>query len=129
MSDGDGPGGLNGVVVAHGAIASAMVDAAEQITGIRGVLAPVSNSGCDRGALEERIWAAIGEAPSVVFVDLAAGSCLIAVLRRVRERPDVRVVTGVNLAMLVDFLFHRTLPAEEAAAHAAASGGSAIRVP
>lgn len=129
MSDGDGPGGLNGVVVAHGAIASAMVDAAEQITGIRGVLAPVSNSGCDRGALEERIWAAIGEAPSVVFVDLAAGSCLIAVLRRVRERPDVRVVTGVNLAMLVDFLFHRTLPADEAAAHAAASGGSAIRVP
>ena len=129
MSDGDGPGGLNGVVVAHGAIASAMVDAAEQITGIRGVLAPVSNSGCDRGALEERIWAAIGEDPSVVFVDLAAGSCLIAVLRRVRERPDVRVVTGVNLAMLVDFLFHRTLPAEEAAAHAAASGGSAIRVP
>ena len=129
MSDGDGPGGLNGVVVAHGAIASAMVDAAEQITGIRGVLAPVSNSGCDRGALEERIWAAIGAAPSVVFVDLAAGSCLIAVLRRVRERPDVRVVTGVNLAMLVDFLFHRTLPAEEAAAHAAASGGSAIRVP
>ena len=129
MSDGDGPGGLNGVVVAHGAIASAMVDAAEQITGIRGVLAPVSNSGCDRGALEERIWEAIGEQAAVVFVDLAAGSCLIAVLRRVRERPDVRVVTGVNLAMLVDFLFHRTLPAEEAAAHAAASGGSAIRVP
>jgi mannose/fructose-specific phosphotransferase system component IIA len=129
MSDGDGRGGLNGVVVAHGAIASAMVEAAEQITGIRGMLKPVSNSGCDRGALEERIWAAIGEEPSVVFVDLAAGSCLIAVLRRVRERPDVRVVTGVNLAMLVDFLFHRTLPAEEAAAHAAASGGSAIKVP
>ena len=129
MSDGDGRAALHGVVVAHGAIASAMVEAAEQITGIRGALAPVSNTGCDRGALEERIWAAIGEDPSVVFVDLAAGSCLIAVLRRVRERPDVRVVTGVNLAMLVDFLFHRTLPAEEAAAHAAASGGSAIRVP
>ena len=129
MSDGDGRAALHGVVVAHGAIASAMVEAAEQITGIRGALAPVSNTGCDRGALEERIWAAIGEQASVVFVDLAAGSCLIAVLRRVRERPDVRVVTGVNLAMLVDFLFHRSLPAEEAAAHAAASGGSAIRVP
>lgn len=132
MSDGaarDGRAELHGVVVAHGSIAAAMVDAAEQITGIRGVLAPVSNSGCDRGALEDRIWAAIGDGPSVVFVDLAAGSCLIAVLRRVRERTDVRVVTGVNLAMLVDFVFHRTLPAEEAAAHAAASGGSAIKVP
>jgi mannose/fructose-specific phosphotransferase system component IIA len=129
MSEATPPPELHGVVVAHGAIASAMVDAAEQITGIRGVLGSVSNSGCDRGALEERIWTAIGDGPAVVFVDLAAGSCLIAVLRRVRERSDVRVVTGVNLAMLVDFLFHRTLPADEAAAHAAASGGSAIKVP
>ena len=126
---GDGRPELRGVVVAHGSIAAAMVDAAEQITGPGSVLVPVSNTGCDRGALEDRIWAAIGAGPAVVFVDLAAGSCLIAVLRRVRERPDVRVVTGVNLAMLVDFLFHRTLPPEEAAAHAAASGGSAIKVP
>ena len=120
---------LRGVVVCHGRLAGALVEAAEQISGVTGALTAVSNTGCDRGALEERIWAAIGEQASVVFVDLAAGSCLIAVLRRVRERPDVRVVTGVNLAMLVDFLFHRSLPAEEAAAHAAASGGSAIRVP
>ena len=65
----------------------------------------------------------------MVFVDLAAGSCLIAALRRLREHPDVRVVTGVNLAMLVDFLFHRTLSVADAAAHAAASGGNAIKVP
>jgi mannose/fructose-specific phosphotransferase system component IIA len=51
------------------------------------------------------------------------------VLRRLRDRDDVRIVTGVNLAMLVDFLFHRTLPPAEAAAHAANSGGSAIKVP
>jgi mannose/fructose-specific phosphotransferase system component IIA len=120
---------LRGVVVGHGRIASAMVEAAEEITGLGGVLVAVSNTGCDRGALEARIWTAVGGGPAVVFVDLAAGSCLIAALRGLRERSNVRVVTGVNLAMLVDFLFHRTLPADEAAAHAAASGGSAIKVP
>lgn len=120
---------LRGVVVAHAGLAKAMVDAAEEISGLRGVLVPVSNTGCDRGALEERVTAAVGAEPAVVFVDLAAGSCLLAVLRRLRDREDVRIVTGVNLAMLVDFLFHRTLSPAEAAAHAASSGGSAIRVP
>ncbi|HEX6644423.1 MAG TPA: hypothetical protein VF037_07090 [Gemmatimonadales bacterium] len=120
---------LRGVVVGHGRVAAALVEAAEEITGLGGVLRPVSNTGCDRGALEARIEDAVGEGPAVVFVDLAAGSCLIAVLRRLRDREDVRIVTGVNLAMLVDFLFHRALPAAEAAAHAATSGGSAIRVP
>ena len=120
---------LKGVVVGHGSVAQALVEAAEEITGLRGVLIPVSNSGCDRGRLEERIATAVGSGAAVVFVDLAAGSCLLAVLRQLRDREDVRIVTGVNLAMLVDFLFHRTLPPAEAAAHAASSGGSAIRVP
>ena len=34
------------------------------------------------------------------------GSCLFAVLKRLRALPGVKVVTGVNLAMLVDFVFH-----------------------
>ncbi|MGH7535589.1 MAG: hypothetical protein ACREMG_08380, partial [Gemmatimonadales bacterium] len=62
-------------------------------------------------------------------VDLASGSCLFAVLSRLRETPEVKVVTGVNLAMLVDFVFHRTLDVEGAAARAAAAGEKAIRVP
>jgi len=36
-------------------------------------------------------------------------------------------VTGVNLPMLVDFVFHRGVSAEEAARRAAAKGGEAIR--
>jgi mannose/fructose-specific phosphotransferase system component IIA len=64
-----------------------------------------------------------------VFVDLASGSCLFAVLNRLRAMDGVKVVTGVNLAMLVDFVFHRTLPPDEAASRAAAAGAKAIRVP
>jgi mannose PTS system EIIA component len=120
---------LRGVVVCHGRLAEALVDAAEQISGVTGALTAVSNTGCDRGTLEQRVAEAVGEGPTVVFVDLASGSCLFAVLNRLHTNTASKVVTGVNLAMLVDFVFHRTLPLNEAAARAAIAGGKAIRVP
>lgn len=120
---------LRGVVVCHGALASALVQAAEQISGLADVLVPVSNTGCDREALEDRVIAAVNGQPAVVFVDLASGSCLFAVLKRLRSEQQVKVVTGVNLAMLVDFVFHRTLSPAEAASRAAAAGGKSIKVP
>jgi mannose/fructose-specific phosphotransferase system component IIA len=120
---------LRGVVVCHGKLAGALVEAAESISGVTGALVPVSNSGCDRDALEERVVAALADRPAVVFVDMASGSCLFAVLNRLRTTDGVKAVTGVNLAMLVDFVFHRSLPPAEAAARAAAAGARAIRVP
>jgi mannose/fructose-specific phosphotransferase system component IIA len=120
---------LHGVVVCHGKLAVALVEAAESISGVTGALAPVSNTGCDRESLEQRVMLAVDSRPGVVFVDLASGSCLFAVLKRLRAAPGVKVVTGVNLAMLVDFVFHRSLSPEEAATRAAAAGGRAIQVP
>ena len=119
---------LRGVVVCHGALAGALVQAAEQISGLTGVLVPVSNTGCDREALEDRVIAAVNGQPAVMFVDLASGSCLFAVLKRLRSEEMVKVVTGVNLAMLVDFVFHRTLSPAEAASRAAAAGEKSIKV-
>ena len=120
---------LRGVVVCHGPMAGALVQAAEQISGLGGALVPVSNTGCDRDTLEERVLAAVDGHPAVVFVDLASGSCLVAVLKRLRSEQLVKVVTGVNLAMLVDFVFHRSLSPAEAATRAAAAGEKSIRVP
>jgi mannose/fructose-specific phosphotransferase system component IIA len=120
---------LRGVVVCHGKLAGALVDATESISGVTDALVAVSNSGCDRESLEERVVQAIDGHPSVVFVDMASGSCLFAVLKRLRTTPAVKAVTGVNLAMLVDFVFHRSLSPEEAAERAAVAGGRAIRVP
>jgi mannose/fructose-specific phosphotransferase system component IIA len=120
---------LHGVVVCHGNLAVALVEAAESISGVTDALVPVSNTGCDRESLEQRVMLAVDSRPGVVFVDLASGSCLFAVLKRLRTAPGVKVVTGVNLAMLVDFVFHRSLSPEEAAARAAAAGGRAIQVP
>jgi mannose/fructose-specific phosphotransferase system component IIA len=120
---------LRGVVVCHGALAGALVNATEQISGVSGALIPVSNTGCDRETLEERVLAAVDARPAVVFVDLASGSCLFAVLKRLRSEQLVKVVTGVNLAMLVDFVFHRSLSPAEAADRAALAGEKSIRIP
>jgi mannose/fructose-specific phosphotransferase system component IIA len=120
---------LRGVVVCHGTMADALVKAAEQISGVDAALTPVSNTGCDRDTLEQRVLAAVDKHPAVVFVDMASGSCLFAVLKRLRSEKSVKVVTGVNLAMLVDFVFHRTLSPQEAATRAAATGQASIRLP
>jgi mannose/fructose-specific phosphotransferase system component IIA len=120
---------LHGVVAAHGPLPRALVQAVEQITGVTGTLTPVSNDDCDRGRLEQRIHDAIAGRPAVIFVDMPSGSCLFAALARFKTEPDIRVVTGVNLAMLVDFVFHRTATPAAAAERAAATGTKAIRVP
>ena len=121
--------GLRGVVVCHGKLAGALVEAAESISGVTGALVPVSNTDCDRNLLEQRVAEAVDGRPAVVFVDLASGSCLFAVLKRLRALEGVKVVTGVNLAMLVDFVFHRDLAPDAAAERVAAAGAKAIRIP
>ncbi len=117
---------LRGIVVAHASLAPALVGAAEQISGIQGALIPVSNADAGREELERRVIEAVGEGPAVVFVDLPSGSCLFAAMRRLSARPDIKVVTGVNLVMLIDFLFHREVAAAEAAHRAVESGAKAI---
>jgi mannose/fructose-specific phosphotransferase system component IIA len=120
---------LRGVVVCHGSMAQALVQAAAQISGVDDALVPVSNTGCDRDTLEQRVLSAVDSQPAVVFVDLASGSCLFAVLKRLKSVENVKVVTGVNLAMLVDFVFHRSLSPVDAASRAAATGQASIRIP
>ena len=117
---------LRGVVVGHGGLGQALVAAAEEITGIRGVLVAVSNTGADREQLEERVVNAVEDRAAIVFVDMPSGSCLIAAMRKLAARPDIKVVTGVNLVMLLEFLFHRTEPIADAARRAAESGAKSI---
>ena len=120
---------LRGVIVSHAAVAQALVTAVANITGVTDALVPVSNDGCDRDALFAALTAAAGDTPAVLFIDLPGGSCLTGAARYARGRSDLAVVTGVNLAMLLDFVFHRDLSPAEAAQRAATAGSKAIRVP
>jgi mannose/fructose-specific phosphotransferase system component IIA len=106
-----------GLVVTHGALGEALVDAVRAIAGAQAdSLIPLSNRGCGPDELRERILAAIGPSdPFVVFTDLGAGSCTLAARLSCRDRQRVLVLTGVNLPMLLDFVFHRGLPLGELA--------------
>lgn len=117
---------LRGVVVAHGALASALIGAVEQIAGTDTGLEAVSNVDCDRGTLENRVFAAVGGGPAIVFIDMPSGSCLFAAMRRLSSTVGVRVVTGVNLAMLLEFVFHRDGTPDAVAEHVAAVGARAV---
>ena len=116
-----------GIVVAHGALATALVQEAERISGQAGVLTPVSNTGCGPEEIERGVAEAARGGPAVVFVDMPCGSCFFAAMRVSRERSDIRVVTGVNLPMLLDFVHNRSLPPVDGAARAADKGTDAIR--
>src|SRR5438034_10050103 len=109
---------LRGVIVSHSGVAQALVSAVTLITGIDGALVPISNEGCDNDALGERLRQAVGERPAVLFVDLPGGSPTNSI-RYAKQHAAIAVVTGVNLAMLLDFVFHRDVGPAEAARRAA----------
>ena len=92
--------GLRGVVVSHAELAAALVDAVREITGQEEALVAVSNEGCSRALLNDRLEEAVHATPSVVFVDLPGGSCLQAAILYLRTHHDVAVVAGVNIVEL-----------------------------
>jgi PTS system sorbose-specific IIA component len=120
---------VRGVVVAHGCLAAAMIAEAERISGQRGILVPVTNENGGREEIAHRVSVAIDGKPAVVFVDMPCGSCFFAAMHEARGHDEIRVVTGVNLPMLVDFLHNQSLPPEAGAVRAAEKGSDAIRHP
>jgi len=117
---------LLGVVFAHAEVAAALVSAVRAIAGETHGLVPVSNDGCDRAALAARLDGAIGARHALIFADMPGGSCAFSAGAYARAHPQVRVVTGVNLAMLLDFAFHREAPLDEAVERAVRTGRQSV---
>src|SRR5690606_14482904 len=88
---------VQGIVIAHGTLADGLIDAVRQITGTDGGLRPISHS---------------GQGPAILFTDLKSGSCGMVAHRLLRDRKDLHVLAGVNLAMLLTFVLQRTQPVE-----------------
>jgi mannose/fructose-specific phosphotransferase system component IIA len=122
---------VRGILVTHGAMAQGMVDAVVGISGVGGdALVAVSNHGRSPEDLQRIIHTEMckGDGPVVVFTDLGAGSCTLAARLSCRERRRVAVLTGVNLPMLLDFVFHRQMPLEELTDRLADKARSGVKV-
>jgi len=101
---------LSGVIVAHGPLAEALRAAASQVVGEVTALDVVSNHGGSLEDMAAEVRAAIdrlGPRPCIVFVDSRGSSCATSSLGALVDFPHVRILSGVNLPMLVDFLLRR----------------------
>lgn len=95
---------IRAVVAGHGSFATGVISAIEQITGRGAAFLPISNSGLCLDDIQGALARALDDTGAkVVFTDLPAGSCTMAVRRMIREREGVLLVTGVNLSLLLDF--------------------------
>jgi len=116
-----------GVVLAHGQMAQGMVDAVALISGISDALVPISNVGRGPEAMKSELLEAIGDRRTIVFTDIASGSCATTAAISCKHEGRRAVLCGVNLPVLLDFVFHRNLPLEELVPRLVAKGRDGLQ--
>ena len=115
------------IVAGHADFASGVVSAVVQITGRDDVFVALSNRGMSAQDVERSLRElASADGIQVIFTDLPAGSCTMAARRLQRDRPDLAMVTGANLATLLDFVYSDELDPVDAARQAAEKGRAAL---
>jgi mannose/fructose-specific phosphotransferase system component IIA len=101
---------VRGLIVTHGGVGAALAAAVRQITGApEDALGAVSNEGLGPDGILAAIQEACAGGPLVVFTDLPSGSCTFAARKMARSRAETAIVCGVNLPVLLDFVFHREM--------------------
>jgi PTS system N-acetylgalactosamine-specific IIA component len=123
------PAGPRAIVAGHGDFAAGLVNAVQLITGRGDAFVAVSGRGLSGTDIETLLRSAVSEQGiRVVFTDLQAGSCTMAARKALRGIDDHVLVAGVNLPMLIDFVFADRLAPTEAARHAFERGRDAMSI-
>jgi mannose/fructose-specific phosphotransferase system component IIA len=126
---GGGPDQPRAIVVGHGEFAGGLVSAVGQICGLADKLVVLSMMGKTPEDIEGAIREEIARTGArVIFTDLPAGSATLAARRIVKDDPGVVLVSGVNLATLLDFVFNTEVSPTEAARSAAERGKASLIV-
>ena len=131
MSDSEGAGTQKpkAIVIGHGDFSAGLVSAVGQICGLADKLVVLSNMGQTPEDIEAAIRHHLARTGArVIFTDLPGGSATIAARRIARDNPDIVLVSGVNLATLLDFVFSTAGSPEEAARAAAERGKASLVV-
>ena len=105
------------LLVTHGNLGAELLSTAELIVGPQKGASVLSNRELSSESLSEAIQtelATYGGDETVIFVDVAGGSCLCACRTAESEEKRVRMVSGVNLPMVLEFFHYRDrLPLDE----------------
>jgi PTS system mannose-specific IIA component len=103
---------ISAIVVTHGRLAEEFIATAHKIYGVFPGVYAVSNDDKSPQSLAAELEAVVeAGGPDdcyVIFVDFLGGSCGHATLSVERRHRNVRVISGVNLPMLLAFLNKRT---------------------
>ena len=115
------------IVAGHADFASGLVSAVAQITGRGDLFEPVSNRDLGAEEIERHLRDRVEATGAlVIFTDLPSGSATMAARRVLAGRADLALVTGANLAALLDFAFHPEATPQEAARRAVEKGRASI---
>ena len=124
-----GPEQPRAIVVGHGEFAGGLVSAVGQICGMADKLVVLSMMGMTPESIEQMLRDQLSRTGAhVIFTDLPAGSATIAARRIVKDDPEIVLVSGVNLATLLDFVFNNSVSPTEAARTAAERGKASLIV-
>jgi PTS system N-acetylgalactosamine-specific IIA component len=105
------------------------VSAVGQICGLAAKLIVLSNTGMTAADIEAALRREVANnGVQVIFTDLPAGSATIAARRVAKDQPGLVLVTGVNLATLLDFVFSSESSPIDAAKAAAERGKASLIV-
>ena len=99
------------VIVAHGRLGQCLMEAVQGIVGTQQCWVAVSNTDLGLSELRQSVDRAIdGLSPThdvILLSDMPGGSCHHACREIVAERPELRLLSGLNLMMLLEFFVKR----------------------
>jgi len=124
---------VQGIIVTHGNLAEEFLETAKTIFGDFDGCYPVSNSRKSPQVLvqeiEEILDSINSDRPVLIFIDFWGGSCCHACLTVNQKRQNTRLITGVNLPMLLAFLNKReTVPIDALVDDLIVRGQNSVRV-
>lgn len=101
---------IRAIIIGHGDFARAMLDTAVQIVGAQDGVEILSNKACSCDALRRNIIETLDRkegTETILFLDLPGGSCTISCHSLLKDRPDLNIISGINLPMLIEFFMLR----------------------